>query len=144
MGYTHYFQQNKSVPDVEWNALCADVKKLYQWTQQNHPNWMTGDPYGEDSQEVQATESKIVFNGVDDCGYETFWIDKQARKFNFCKTNRNEYDVIVVSVLLLMEYHAGDCFSISSDGELEDWMEGVALNEKLFGYGCKVPESISR
>ncbi|EGT3611545.1 hypothetical protein FAP59_18335 [Morganella morganii] len=80
----------------------------------------------------------LYFNGEakDDMSHETFMVNRRipedltgnALRFNnpgeywdFCKTAYKPYDVFVVSALLLLHNLCPGCFSVSSDGDAQDW-----------------------
>ena len=55
--------------------------------------------------------------------HETFNIQRkvETREFEFCKTARKPYDLMVCICLILLKWHFKDKVSISSDGDMEDW-----------------------
>jgi hypothetical protein len=92
-------------------------------------------------------EDQIWFNGATvedaegntvDTSFETFVLprvvsDERIREdrcepimdkaFDFCKTARRPYDLIVCSVLLLVEHYAPEDVLVKSDGDYNDWAE---------------------
>lgn len=91
------------------------------------------------------SDSLIRFNGVDDDGHETFYIDqifggtyKQWRDnkvFAFCKTARKPYDTIVTACLIILKHYLGDDIKISSDGHPEEWQNGLNACKERLSYG---------
>jgi hypothetical protein len=83
------------------------------------------------------------------CSYETFDFPRefdmseyvQARKgktppqyFACCKTAYRPYDLAVNAFLVIAKHHLGDKVHVSSDGELQHWLEGIALCRIYLGY----------
>ena len=68
-----------------------------------------------------------------DLDHETFLLTrKDSGNFNFCKTARKPYDLMVCAVLFLAKYHLKDKIKISSDGDMEDWKPAIEFVESLF------------
>jgi len=55
--------------------------------------------------------------------HETFNIQRkvETREFEFCKTARKPYDLMVCICLILLKWYFKDKVSISSDGDMKDW-----------------------
>ena len=138
MGYTHYWRQLRDFTDTEWQELMRLTKLITA----------SG---GRDItlSEFNINNEEIRFNGYGEEGHETFLITKKKRAkadyeeqeaydrqgaFEFCKTAHKPYDKYVVAVLCALynmagqkEWPLGDgkIMSISSDGNTEDWTEGL-------------------
>ena len=137
MGYTHYWRQLRDITDTEWQEL----RRL--------TNLITASS-GRDIilSEFNINNEEIRFNGYGEEGHETFLITKKKRAkadyeeqeaydrqgaFEFCKTAHKPYDKYVTAVLCALynievkEWPLGDgkIMSISSDGNTEDWTEGL-------------------
>jgi hypothetical protein len=82
-------------------------------------------------------ETEIWFNGDEKLGndYETFSINwKDMEAFGFCKTARKPYDLFVcLSLLSFTEHFPSDVFTLSSDGDAEEWQDAVDLYNKITG-----------
>ena len=66
---------------------------------------------------------------------ESRYIDvEEHTNFFFCKTARKPYDTCVVALLAIMKKHLGKKIKISSDGNINDWSEGLALCKEILGY----------
>jgi hypothetical protein len=80
-------------------------------------------------------ETEIWFNGDEELGndYETFSINwKDTEAFGFCKTARKPYDLFVCLTLLsFTEHFPSDIFTLSSDGDAEEWQEAVDFYNKI-------------
>ena len=57
--------------------------------------------------------------------------------YNFCKTARKPYDLMVCISLLRLKYHFPETI-IKTDGTRKDWKEANDLYKKVFGE--KAPE----
>jgi len=90
---------------------------------------------GEGNPVIQETE--LWFNGDGDKGldHETFSIHwRKPANFDFCKTARKPYDIMVgLSLLILQKYLGQKVLTFSSDGDDEDWAEIYAVYEKAMG-----------
>lgn len=62
--------------------------------------------------------------------------------FDFCKTARKPYDVMVVAALCRMAECGEDTIRVSSDGKPEDWEAGARLASILLGRIVHIPASI--
>lgn len=128
MGYTHYWK-NGEIPQENWDAAVVCVKELFK----KLPKGLIQKEWDNASVPI-ANKNEIRFNGVDDDGHETFCLARSGEGFSFCKTARKPYDVAVVAVLTIAKHYFGDLINVSSDGELEDWQEGLDLVKELFGF----------
>jgi len=128
MGYTHYWKTKEPITRIQWDELTAVVKNavrrsnttvVYEYMLPNYLPLIT--PY------------EIQFNGPGDQGHETFLLQKAFKRneFAFCKTARKPYDVVVTAVLCLAHTIAPDTWEITSDGDAEDWEEGLALAKQV-------------
>ena len=141
MGYTHYWTQSRAFNATDWAQIVADVNAILRAAE------VTGIVFGDASGD--ATESvpdvfkddsgaHVMFNGLADESHETFSIDqkrapleswqaKDRRGWGFCKTARKPYDVAVTACLIYLESVYPDHYSVSSDGDTDDWQAGIAL-----------------
>jgi len=100
MGYTNYWEQEKSFSDNEWKQ----IKDEYDYIKQVCNSTI-----------IDQTESddEIVFNGVNEMEHETFILSKNVRTvadyegenlaFNFCKTAHKPYDIAVWHLLTFIK-----------------------------------------
>lgn len=156
MGYTHYYYKDEEEHDQEtWNSFLKDVKKIVK----NLPEHSTSsggyhskDPLiiaGWDGEgKPSFTKNMIKFNGGGGFDHETFSIyrvvDEQERErarnlgrkdfFEFCKTARKPYDLLVQAVLILYKHHFGSHVRVSSDGCFGDWVEAYVFVENVMGF----------
>ena len=82
----------------------------------------------------------IRFNGKGEEGHETFMLTPDSQEFNFCKTAQKPYDIVVVAILCLLAHHTSGV-TVSSDGGISDWTDGLALAQRV-EPACKMPGSI--
>ncbi len=73
---------------------------------------------------------EVWFNGDEknDLDHETFCIEPDKLDWDFCKTARKPYDLLVVACLIAA--HEILDYEVSSDGGFEDWKEGIELYMK--------------
>jgi hypothetical protein len=142
MGYTHYFRRKSALDKKTFNKFAEDVRVIFEAAKKKRIT-LVG-PYGQKDTLPIAIEGMISFNGLDKNSHETMYIprllkrksydDKNELIFDFCKTARKPYDLIVVAVLVAFKHHFPHA-EISSDGDNEDFEAGKNLCVKLFGYG---------
>jgi len=150
MGYTHYWTP-KEFNQKQWNKFLNTVVKL----KDNLPKHTdTAGGYTEDqplliggnepNEKAIFDDKMIWFNGQTpkklrdegwDLGHETFLIENinvgGKNEWNFCKTARKPYDLLVCSCLIT----AGKIlkFDISTDGTLKDWKPAFDYYSKVIG-----------
>jgi len=132
MGYTHYWNGNKSRIDLEeWPKAIADCEKIIAARK--------------DRLRLDVDDDKecIVFNGNDAAeeAHETFFIPRsgkamQGSPFDFCKTARKPYDVVVVACLARLA-EAG--LWVSSDGSEDEWQTGLVLARNVLARDLRYP-----
>ena len=88
------------------------------------------EPYSD--QKLEITDEEIRFNGREegDRGHETFSLQRKSDKrledyasrldrkyiFDFCKTARKPYDIVVCCLLVILKHRLGNMIEIGSDG----------------------------
>ena len=131
MGYTHYWRQNGEIPTENWDAITKCVKHLYK----NLPNGIKIQVEWDNAESPVANAKEIRFNGVGEAGHETFLLEKNpSSHFEFCKTARKPYDLVVQMVLTIIYHYASKYISVSSDGGPEDWEICDDECQKMFGF----------
>jgi hypothetical protein len=145
MGYTHYWQHGHDFKSEQWadvarfaaDAIAKSGVVITGWDGSNGPL-------------INADE--ISFNGQGEDGHETFRItrlkrelmdyeaddkaDPDAPRFDFCKTARKPYDVVVVAILLYIHALTGtDVMEISSDGNIFGELVEVGELDPYDEYG---------
>lgn len=107
MGFTRYFNGNVTITP----ELVEDVQTIVSNSGVTIAGWDgTGEP--------QISVEEIRFNGTDDESCETFAI-VNGDNSNFCKTNREPYDIVVAAVLKRVS-ELNKNFTASSDGGNEE------------------------
>jgi len=137
MGYTHYFTQHKAATIGQWARIQDDFKKVAEHKDCPH---IWGADYEDEASAPVIDGKEILFNG----GHETMhvtrkpgpqnpWEKGEKGTFNFCKTARKPYDSAVVALLVIMAHHAPEAWEIGSDGETDEWQEGLELAQRATG-----------
>lgn len=128
MGYTHYWN-HAEIDALAWSVLAKDVRRIVKASPVTLAGWHgTGNPV--------VDSKRIALNGSlasnEHC--ESFVLGKRATRFDFCKTGREPYDVIVCTILLRADWCLTD-FHFRSDGKWddEDWQPGRDLYASVFG-----------
>jgi hypothetical protein len=120
MGYTHYWTPatNSSVKAID-DMLEFTKKAIELFGKEKIAGW---DGHGE----PVIKGIGIVFNGRVPEDFETFKLEINSGKWNFCKTARHEYDTLVVACLMYAD-KKGIINEWSSDGDEGDHEEGKEL-----------------
>ena len=135
MAYTHYWEfkrKPKNVKDGD-NKFKKSVELLKKCLKDVSVKLASGNGTGE----PVFTDTKVCFNGVDDDSYEGCYLalDNADYKYDFCKTARKPYDVVVCLTLLCFKKFFGEDFKYSSDGNMND--EGWSLAIEIFAKHTK-------
>lgn len=117
MGYTHYFNNKTGPTPAEWETLCEAARLILN---------------------VYAA---VINSGVIKLhtACETFVLSSGPVSFGFCKTRRRSGDAEVCAVLLVASELG---WSVSSDGDWDEWGAGRELFEKALGRPPLRPASI--
>ena len=127
MGYSHYYFTRREA-DMKPRAVIEDIGALTDaWPL---PLERTIDRAG------------ICVNGAGDEQAEAFaWppdmFEQEGQPqewfYEFVKTNRCDYDPVVVASLIAVKHHLGDDVVIDTDGDIPDeWADGIALYVRTF------------
>lgn len=139
MGYTHYWHRKEEFNKKNFEKLVKSFKDLYDKEFTNLiANWD-----GKKDSKPTINEHEITFNGIENESHETFSMplkremDEHEKSFqnsirnplifDFCKTAVKEYDIAVVTCLILAKYYLKNQIKISSDGDLKDWEDARNL-----------------
>ena len=119
MGYTHYwsFRGEVAPKDIKdgkekFTKAYELINKAYKKVTEMGIEIAGGDGNGKPT----ITPYTISFNGKGEKSHETFFIRYDVDGWNFCKTARKPYDVLVCLSLLAFKEAFGDDFEYSSDG----------------------------
>jgi len=125
MGYTHYYTQLRNLRPAEMEAFADFAKKAAD---------LSGVPlangFGEDGSLPLFTADEVCFNGVGEDSHETFLVEPKGRGFQFTKTSRKPYDIVVVACLAYLDT-LGNAFRVNSDGGYKEWEAGIALAKRV-------------
>lgn len=128
MGYTHFWSHGRLTPE-QMGDISGSIRKIIA---ASNVKICSGRGDGKPT----LTKQMITFNGKGpDLDHETFQVMANPES-EFCKTARKPYDIVVTACLTFLAHDYG--FEVSSDGDSEEWVEGVALAAKALGkaYPC--------
>ena len=151
MGYTHYWTQKETLNQGDWALVIEDARAVFKKTVVP-----VAREYDQLERLPQLDGEIIRFNGAGDAGCETFYLTRQRRApyeyetfkdveggaFSFCKTRAEPYDILVTAILACLAERFPDVFSVSSDGEPEDWQEGITLASEATGRAVPIPSDV--
>jgi hypothetical protein len=161
MGYTNYFYSPIVMDKEKFKTLSEELEVARGFMPGNSSSASSGNESEvailcgwDGTGEPEFTESTICFNGDGARGldHETFSINQDSTEkakasgsknglvFDFCKTNRKPYDLMVQISMLRLKHHFPES-EISSDGDASDWKNAKALYKKVFG---KTPPKLNR
>lgn len=147
IGYTHYYYQNKSFTQKQWEKISLDALDALAYCEKKKIVLA----YEYDGPKVPEVSNDLIrFNGWKDEGHETFIIERKCPKaqpwieskqyFGFCKTAYKPYDLAVGLVLLVAASHAPKTIEVSSDGDWDgDWAEIRKAYKEIFGNEAVCP-----
>jgi hypothetical protein len=152
MGYTHYWYQKRDLTESEWISVVYNVGVIVTTAKRRGISLCNG--VGEKGTEPSFNVEEIMFNGDESKGedHETMVINRKCppkepwqrrRGFGFCKTARKPYDAVVVAVLIFLDTLGAH--EISSDGEAEEWVDGLDLAREALPSmveKLRVPEQV--
>lgn len=123
MGYTHYWKGLRSTKELA--EITKEIIRISGVKICNEDG--TGEPIVE--------ENYIGLNGTKENNewHESFYLSDKNDGFNFCKTARKPYDKVVVAILVAAIIQEVPGYkTISSDGDVNDWEEGIKLCCKAY------------
>jgi hypothetical protein len=137
MGYTHYWKIKDQVDVKKYNKaieVCALIAK------EGHKSGILADGSGEEGTApiIKQGEVGLSFNGIEDNSHETFFLPSsesatKERLSDFCKTARKDYDIYVTACLVALHNILGDDIEVSSDGDAEEFLDGLKLARNILG-----------
>ena len=145
MGYTHYWEFKDNIAPKDFKdgenkfARAAElIRKAYNKVTEMGIEIADGMGEGEPT----ISDREVYFNGKGDESCETFGIQANDGKWNFCKTARRPYDLLVCVSLLAFKEAFGDDFSYKSDGITKEAYENRENNKywKQIGFVPEGPE----
>lgn len=151
MGYTHYFEHH-AVLDKTWKKITDDCTKLFKALPENTDS--AGGYHKDDNLQLSYWDKKkedyigpctkigqiisdeeIAFNGYpNDLGHESCILEKGGSNgFQFCKTARKPYDLMVCACLIVYYYHSPETIDLASGGLAEDWKPATDFVTEVLG-----------
>ena len=140
MGYTHYWTFKKThgktqkLEELYQKAIkdCNKIIKAYYKENKGTEKSLSG----------YSAHSKVYgglnVNGARGNDCEDFTMREHftqnfenSDNFNFCKTRRYFYDEVVTACLSVMKFYLGDNITVESDGDYDDFKDGVNLANKV-------------
>lgn len=157
MGYTHYWYRDESLmsPQDALDFYAEFTRYAVQIIQTaENQGLQLADPSGQHLGAWRVDGESVRLNGYGEDAHESFvwekvcpepqdWV-KEGGFYDFCKTQRKPYDVVVTALLLGAREAYGDAVRISSDGSPSEWEDGVRLFREATGLVATVPfETVS-
>lgn len=140
MGFTHHwYQEHGAIPPEAWADITVDVRRLFRASPVALRGSLPSDP-------PQLDAFSITLNGVP--GGQLFKLQRNpARRFAFCKTAFQPYDLVVTAILAVVASHVGEAtpdpmIRVLSDGDAEHWREPLAWASRTLGR--PIPDPIKR
>lgn len=141
MGYTHYWGRVQNLDAKKFKAFSGDCAEIAKFAEREYGVTLED---GINEGPAQINENEIWINGDSKKGedYETFFIpciedtgevDEYGLSSNLCKTAQRPYDRVVCACLIAAKYHFPNDFFIRSDGEADDWTDGLILASAILG-----------
>jgi len=135
MGYTHYWNQVQEVDSAKFASFTKDAALIIKTADD------AGIPIGNSGGQglPEVTDSVIALNGFAQYGYESFVLEL-GEASSFCKTGQRPYDAVVTAILIALKRGLGEAFTVKSDGNWSDWIEGRNLYAETFGVEAEESE----
>jgi hypothetical protein len=139
MGYTVYFEISPVLDAEKFETFSEQVKQILGEAKVLGIKIVNG--MGGVNTKPIVDKELISFNGEKEDSHETLFIqrveDSSREKsdrlvFNFCKTARKPYDLIVKATLVMLKHNFPESI-IEVDGTISDFDAAIKLCEKLFG-----------
>lgn len=143
MGYTHYFTHTEVTQEV-WDTIVKDCRKLKKKMpgkslsaggHYKSDDLVLGKWDGETKLRVMGSKKRLQFNGFPaDLAHETFSLYRTGSDgFEFCKTRRKPYDLMVCACLIVYTHHSQETIELRSDGDREDWEPAINFVGQVLG-----------
>lgn len=157
MGYTHYWtftapqtikgkhitiEHNYQLAVRQCQRLIKAYNKEVKTIDPKHPGRLSGYSVHTKVNDYLGLE----VNGTGDLAHETFalrdhWSKNEA--MNFCKTDSKPYDVVVTACLIVLQHYLGaELVEVTSDGDVSDWEEGLALAKRHLKMKLAIPVGV--
>ena len=152
MGYTHYWEfrvpKGIKAADLEksYQQAIADIGKIARvYNKECTKKGELGSRLSGYTAHVgKNAYGGAAINGKGENSHEDFSLREHFKQnlenaFNFCKTARKPYDIVIVACLVILKHRLGNAIIISSDGNASNWIAGTELAKRLTGLKIKNP-----
>lgn len=132
MGYTHYwnFAGNTAPKDLkDGEKRFAEAARIINACADKVKGMGVEIAGGVGNGSPTINERAIYFNGKGRESYETFYVALDRDGWDFCKTARRPYDILVCLSLLALKSVFGEDFKYTSDGITKEAYENRESNE---------------
>lgn len=139
MGYTHYWNQTAVFNQRDWDHLKRFVGAVLAHLPEHSAS--AGGHYEDAPLQVAvlgSPEDRIWIEGFGrhegvDLDHESFVVEKDGSGFQFCKTARKPYDLVVATILLQAHLLQQEGFLVSTDGDFDDWSPVFEYHNRVAG-----------
>ena len=146
MGYSHYWSVDMSgvkrpVAERDWKTCLRACQSLIYAVSQAE-----GGLSGFNAHTKPGVYGGLKLNGsrenaAEDFCFREHWSENVGRQS--CKTYQRQYDACVVACLCIIDHYMGrHGFTCSSDGDAQDWLEGIALVHLYTRLQVRLPGTI--
>ncbi len=151
MGYTHYWTfkkgpRGKAVQNEKaYQKAITECAKIIRYYSENFGGLSGYTAHAK----APYTYGGLNLNGSQRVGQcEDFTMREhlsQNESFNFCKTARHPYDTVVTACLIVLSHRLSDLIEVSSDGDRENWTDGLILAQKVLNLKkIQVPKNVQK
>lgn len=120
MKYEHYFELKKSIPIIEPEALCI-IEKIFE----KHQDLVCSCSDFPESKPTY-TDWEIYFDGKGTDGKQAFCFPppRNIKAFS-CRTGKNNYDIVVCEVLMVLKYFYKNLLRVTTTGDSIGWHKAL-------------------
>ena len=114
MGYSHYWKKVGMPPtEKKWAQIQERAREIVE----KHKDILCFE-FNQPDKKPEISSRCVQFNGKGDDGCETFLLLRNMEDWEFCKTERELYDVAVVEMLKAVKELCPKWLSLASDGNV--------------------------
>jgi hypothetical protein len=130
LGYTHYYYRPLNLDRNTFQQFANDVKQIVKLAREHGIKIV--DWHGTPGTRPTINRNQISLNGLGVNAHESFVINRKHQPeswdkpkanglyFDFCKTARKPYDIVVAASLVAFLYHFRDQVEVHSDGGFDE------------------------
>ena len=149
MGYTHTYIVQHPELDLKIPRIASDVAQIIEASRVS-----IADASGKRGSKPVLGPNQISFNGTAPREAESFQFPPDHERnesmgmhpgWNFCKTDRLPYDIVVCAALVAIQHHLDGNVEVQSNGHFadqEDWQPVYRLYRKALGRDLPEPFSL--